>query len=40
VVNVKEKLNAKASSGGDVKYYGDPVSVSKKDSSSGNIRKM
>ncbi len=39
-VNVKDKLNAKASSGGDVKYYGDPVSVSKKDSSSGSIRKM
>ncbi|MCF6308476.1 MAG: DUF2807 domain-containing protein [Flavobacteriaceae bacterium] len=39
-VNVKDKLNAKASSGGDVKYYGDPVSVTKKDGHSGSIRKM
>jgi len=39
-VNVKESLDAKASSGGDVKYYGNPVSVIKKDGSSGSIRKM
>ena len=39
-VNVKDNLDAKASSGGDVKYYGNPVSVTKKDGSSGSIRKM
>ncbi len=39
-VNVKEKIDAKASSGGDVRYYGNPVSVTKKDGSSGSIRKM
>jgi hypothetical protein len=39
-VNVKDKINAKASSGGHIKYYGDPVSVSKKGGPSGSVRKM
>lgn len=37
-INVKESLNAKASSGGDVIYYGDPT-ISSTKSSSGAIRK-
>ena len=40
IVTVQEKINAKASSGGHVRYYGDPVSVSKKGGKSGTIRKM
>ena len=40
IVTVKDKINTKASSGGDVRYYGDPVSVSKKGGKSGTIRKM
>lgn len=39
-VNVKDKLDAKASSGGDVRYYGNPAAVSKKGGSSGSVRKM
>ncbi len=39
-VTVKNKLDAKASSGGDVRYYGDPTAVTKKDGSSGSVRKM
>ena len=39
-VNVKDKLDAKASSGGDVRYYGNPEAVSKNNSSSGSVRKM
>ena len=40
VVNVLESLDAKASSGGDIKYYGDPVTVNKNDGKSSSIRKM
>ncbi len=40
IVNVKEKLDAKASSGGDVRYYGDPVIANKNQGRSGSIRKM
>jgi hypothetical protein len=40
VVNVVESLDAKASSGGDIKYYGDPMTVNKKDGKSSAIRKM
>ena len=40
VVNVQESLDAKASSGGDIKYYGDPVTVNKRDGKSSAIRKM
>ena len=39
-VNVKDRLDAKASSGGDVRYYGNPEAVSKDRGSSGSIRKM
>lgn len=39
-VNVKEKLEVKVSSGGEINYYGNPVSVNKNDSRSGNVRKM
>lgn len=40
VVNVKEEMEGKASSGGDIRYYGNPTAVSVKDGSSGSIRKM
>lgn len=40
VVNAKESMDAKASSGGDIRYYGNPSAVKEKDSSSGSIRKM
>ena len=39
-VNVRERIEAKASSGGDIKYYGSPEAVSAKDGYSGNVRKM
>lgn len=39
-VNVREDLDARASSGGDIRYYGNPTSVNKKDGHSGGIRKM
>jgi hypothetical protein len=39
-VNVKEQMDGKASSGGDIKYYGNPSDVSVKDGTSGNVRKM
>lgn len=39
-VNVKERLDGEASSGGDIKYYGNPEAVSARDGYSGNIRKM
>lgn len=39
-VNVKEKLRTEASSGGTIKYYGDPEAVSNNDSRSGKVRKM
>lgn len=38
-VTVKEKLDAKASSGADVNYYGNPTSVNSNNSSSGSVRK-
>jgi len=38
-VNTSKKLVAKASSGGHVKYYGDPETVDKSDDVSGNISK-
>ena len=40
IVNVREKLQTEASSGGNIKYYGDPAAVSKNDSRSGSVRKM
>lgn len=39
-VNVKEKLRTEASSGGTIKYYGNPEAVSKNNSRSGNVKKM
>jgi hypothetical protein len=39
-VNVLEEIDGRASSGGDVRYYGDPTAVSVKDGSSGSVRKM
>ena len=38
-VNTSKELTAQASSGGDIKYYGDPEKVDKTDSASGSIRK-
>ncbi len=39
-VNTSKELVAKASSGGDIKYYGDPEKVNKTDGVSGSIRKQ
>ncbi|MAO09034.1 MAG: DUF2807 domain-containing protein [Alteromonas sp.] len=39
-VTVKNEIEASASSGGDIKYYGNPSDVSVKDGPSGNVRKM
>ncbi|GAL63030.1 hypothetical protein JCM19300_1048 [Algibacter lectus] len=38
-VNTKKILVAKATSGGDIKYYGNPEKVDKSKNSSGNITK-
>lgn len=40
VVNVKENLSTEATSGGNIKYYGNPTAVSDDASRSGNVRKM
>jgi hypothetical protein len=39
-VNTSVELTASASSGGDIKYYGNPEKVNKNDNVSGSIRKM
>ena len=39
-VNVKDKLETRVSSGGNVNYYGNPVSVNSNKSSSGSVKKM
>lgn len=39
-VNTTRELVAKATSGGDIKYYGDPEKVNKSDGVSGSIRKQ
>ncbi|MEZ4858188.1 MAG: head GIN domain-containing protein [Flavobacteriaceae bacterium] len=39
-VNVKEQMEGHASSGGDIKYYGNPSDVSVRDGASGDVRKM
>jgi hypothetical protein len=39
-VNTSKELIAKASSGGDVKYYGNPEKVQKSDGVSGSIRQQ
>lgn len=38
-VNTSKELTAKASSGGDIKYYGNPEKVNKTDGVSGSIKK-
>lgn len=40
ILNTSEELYAKASSGGDIKYYGNPKKVTKKGGVSGGIRKQ
>ncbi|MBX2828856.1 MAG: DUF2807 domain-containing protein [Flavobacteriaceae bacterium] len=40
VVNVRDAINGRASSGGDIRYYGNPTAVSVKDGASGSVRKM
>ena len=39
-VNTSKELTANASSGGDIKYYGNPEKVNKNNSASGSVRKM
>ncbi|MCF7561260.1 DUF2807 domain-containing protein [Sabulilitoribacter multivorans] len=39
-VNTSKELTAKATSGGDVRYYGNPEKVNKSDSSSGSVRQQ
>lgn len=39
-VNTSKKLVAKATSGGDIKYYGNPENVEKSDGPSGSISKQ
>ncbi|WP_242203593.1 head GIN domain-containing protein [Aestuariivivens insulae] len=38
-INTAKELTASASSGGDIKYYGNPEKVDKKNSDSGSIKK-
>ncbi|MBU2929473.1 head GIN domain-containing protein [Winogradskyella psychrotolerans] len=38
-VNTSKELTANATSGGDIKYYGNPEKVKKSDSSAGSIRQ-
>ncbi|MCH9660685.1 MAG: DUF2807 domain-containing protein [Bacteroidetes bacterium] len=40
VVNVRDEIDGSASSGGDIRYYGNPTAVSVRDGASGNVRKM
>lgn len=39
-LSVKKSLNAKASSSGDIKYYGNPETINQETSSSGSIEKQ
>ena len=39
-VNTSKELTARANSGGDVKYYGNPDTVNKSDGPSGSVRKQ
>ncbi|MDN3724108.1 head GIN domain-containing protein [Aequorivita sp. SDUM287046] len=39
-VNVQEKLETNASSGGEINYYGNPISVNSNKSHSGSVKKM
>ncbi|TXG39124.1 head GIN domain-containing protein [Seonamhaeicola maritimus] len=38
-VNISKELTASATSGGDIKYYGNPEKVNKNNSSAGSVRK-
>ncbi|WP_282135303.1 head GIN domain-containing protein [Seonamhaeicola maritimus] len=38
-VNTSKELTASATSGGDIKYYGNPEKVNKNNSSAGSVRK-
>ncbi|NND62438.1 MAG: DUF2807 domain-containing protein [Flavobacteriaceae bacterium] len=40
VVNVRDEIDGRASSGGHIRYYGDPTAVSVKDGASGSVSKM
>lgn len=40
VVNVRDTLDSQVSSGGEIKYYGNPASVKSNKSTSGSLRKM
>lgn len=39
-VNVKQRLETHASSGGDINYYGNPSAVNENESHSGSVTKM
>tara|TARA_R110002094_G_scaffold217954_1_gene189227 strand:- start:182 stop:904 length:723 start_codon:yes stop_codon:yes gene_type:complete len=39
-VNVLDEIDGRASSGGDIRYYGNPTAVKTKDGASGSVRKM
>jgi len=39
-VHAEEKITANATSGGDIKYYGNPKNESVSDTSAGNVRKQ
>tara|TARA_R110002124_G_C8954630_1_gene513580 strand:- start:2755 stop:2874 length:120 start_codon:yes stop_codon:yes gene_type:complete len=39
-VNTSKELTARATSGGDVRYSGNPEKVNKSDSSSGSVRQQ
>ena len=38
-INTTQALIAKATSGGDIRYYGNPENVEKDESSSGSIKR-
>lgn len=40
IVNVKDRLTTNATSGGEINYYGNPVSVDSNKSRSGSVKKM
>lgn len=39
-VNVKEKLETQVGSGGEINYYGNPLSINSNESYSGSVNKM
>lgn len=40
VVNVQDKLETQVSSGGEIKYYGNPTAINSNKSHSGSVKKM